>query len=65
MISQVSKIIIVLGNTGLRGRVLAAATEVKKAVSISCGRTVSAGAGLSMMKEKRTKQSMDQEASCK
>ena len=65
MISQVSKTIIVLVNTGLRGRVLAAATEVKKAVSISRGKIVSAEARLRMIKKKRTKQSMDQEASCK
>lgn len=45
MISQVSKIIIVLETTGLRGKVLAAAAKAKEVISISHGRLVPAGAG--------------------
>ena len=58
MISQVSKIIIVLVNTGLRGRVLAVASEEKEAISISHSRLVPAGAGPRMIKEKCTKHSV-------
>lgn len=62
MILQVSKVIIVLVNTGQRGRVLAAATEVKEGISISHNRLTPAGAGPGTIKERCTKHSMDQDS---
>lgn len=62
MILQVSKIIIVLVNMGLRGRILAAAAEVKAAISISHGRLVSAGARPRIIKKEWTKPSVDQDS---
>lgn len=55
MISQVSKIIIVLVNTSLRVRILAAAAEVKEGISISQSRFVPAGAAPRKMRERHTK----------
>lgn len=62
MILQVSKIIIVLVNTGLRGRVLAAAAEAKEGISISHSRLVPAGSGPRTIKESCTKHPMEQDS---
>lgn len=62
MISQVSEIITVLVNTGLSGRVLAAASEVKEGISISHSRLVPAGAGPRTIKGRCTNHSMGQDS---